>query len=381
VPDVLRLSADEARRAAVCGQLLASPGPLSVAQVVARLGHLQIDPTAVVERTERLVLYSRIGAYDIAELDRLLGARELFEYRAYILPRADFSLHRPAMQRYPNRAKSRGKYVAEWLQANRAFRNHVLRRLRDAGPLPTSGIEDRAAVPWQTTGWNDGKNVAMMLEALWAQGVVAVAARDGRERLWDLADRVLPVAEARTPHEIAVELTDRQLRALGVARSGEFGLAFDGKTPRFAEALRELVAGGRVRPVVIDGLKGDWYAHVKALAAPLTPRTTVLSPFDGLIHDRRRASALFGFDYRLEIYVPPAKRRHGYYVLPVLKGDRLIARIDPAFDRASQTLHVKSTWIEPDAPAGSDEAVSHAIDDLAAWLGATEVVRAPSSSR
>jgi uncharacterized protein YcaQ len=247
--------------------------------------------------------------------------------------------------------------------------------------LPTSAIEDRAAVSWQSGGWNDGKNVAMMLEALWAQGVVTIAARNGRERLWDLADRVLPVAEARTPHEIALELIDRQLRAFGVARSGEFGLAFDGPTPGFAEALRELTARGRVRPVAIDGLKGDWYVHPQALEAPFTARRTVLSPFDRLIHDRRRASQLFGFEYKLEIYVPAAKREYGYYVLPVLHGDRLIGRIDPVFDRAEQTLHVKGTWIEPGAPDGSDEAISHAIHNLAGWLGATQVIRAPSSSR
>jgi len=162
---VLRLSAAEARRAAVAGQLLADPGPRSIAEVIAQLGWLQIDPTAVVERTERLVLFSRLGAYDPAELDRLLAARELFEYRAFILPRSDYALHRPSMRRYLSGTRSRPVYIRGWLQENRAFRDYVLRRLREDGPLPTSAIEDRARTPWTTGGWNDGKSVPMMLES------------------------------------------------------------------------------------------------------------------------------------------------------------------------------------------------------------------------
>ena len=127
---------------------------------------------------------------------------------------------------------------------------------------------------------------------------------------------------------------------------------------------------------MIDGLRGTWYAHIDALEAPFRPRTTVLSPFDRLIHDRRRATQLFRFDYKLEIYVPPAKREYGYYVLPVLDGDRLVGRIDPLFDRADRTLLIKGRWIEPGAPAGSDEAVDRAIADLAAWLGAGRVATA-----
>ena len=381
--DVLRLSLADARRAAVCGQLLASPGPLDVAQVIAHLGWLQIDPTAVVERTERLVLFSRIGGYDTAELDRLLAARELFEYRAFILPSADLALHRPAMRRYPQSVSGRGAraaYVTQWLAANRAFRNHLVRRLRQDGPLPTSAIEDRAKVPWTTGGWNDGKSVSMMLEVLWAQGVVTVAGRDARERLWDLAERVLPAAQKLTPAEVARRLIDRQLKAFGVARAPEFGQAFYGRTPGFEEALRKLVAAGRVRPAVIDGVRGAWYAHAETLEAPYVPRTTVLSPFDRLIHDRRRASLLFGFDYKLEIYIPPAKRVHGYYVLPVLDGDRLVGRIDSAFDRGSSTLRVDGAWIEPGAPEGSDEAVLRAIDGLAAWLAASGVGYGPTAT-
>ena len=376
VADVMRLSADEARRVAVAGQLLAAAGPLGVADVVAHLGWLQIDPTAVVERTERLVLFSRLGAYDVAELDRLLAARELFEYRAFILPSADFALHRPTMQRYPDTTRRRGAYVSDWLVENGAFRDAILQRLQEDGALPTSAFADTAVSPWTTGGWNDGKNVAMMLEMLWAQGVVTISARDGRERIWDLAERILPITPTPPPDEVARRLVDRQLAAFGVARPGELTGIFEARPPGAAEALAELVEQGRAVPVVIDGLRGTWYAHIAALEAPFHPRTTVLSPFDRLIHDRRRATQLFRFDYKLEIYVPPARREYGYYVLPVLDGDRLVGRIDPLYDRADRTLLIKGRWIEPGAPAGSDEAIDRAIADLAAWLGAGRVATA-----
>jgi uncharacterized protein YcaQ len=380
VPDVLRLSAAEARRAAVCGQLLAAPGPLGVAEVISHLGSLQIDPTAVVERTERIVLFSRIGGYDVGELDRLLAARELFEYRAFILPSADFALHRPTMERYPDTSRRRGAWVSDWLTENREFRDSIVQRLRDDGALPTSAFSDTARTPWTTGGWNDGKNVAMMLEMLWAQGIVTISARDGRERIWDLAERILPVTPTPPPAEVARRLVDRQLRAFGVARAGELTGSFEARPPGAAEALAELVELGAARPAVIEGLRGTWYAHADALDAPFAARATVLSPFDRLIHNRRRTQELFGFDYKLEIYIPPAKRQYGYYVLPVLHGDRLVGRIDSAFDRASQTLRVNGTWLEPGAPDGSAEAVARAVDDLAAWLRTTRVATASKPS-
>jgi len=370
---VLRLSAAEARRAAVAGQLLADPGPRSIAEVIAQLGWLQIDPTAVVERTERLVLFSRLGAYDPAELDRLLAARELFEYRAFILPRSDYALHRPSMRRYLSGTRSRPVYIRGWLAENRAFRDYVLRRLREDGPLPTSAIEDRARTPWTTGGWNDGKSVPMMLESLHRIGRVMVVGRDGRERLWDVAERVVPVDDRLPDAEVARRLVDGQLRAFGVARARELGIAFDGPSPGRDAALRRLTREGRIRQVAIDGMDGTWYAHPDALAAPYAPRVTVLSPFDRLIHDRARTTALFRFDYRLEIYVPKAKRVHGYYVLPVLDGDRLVGRIDPVFDRAAGVLHIQAAFLQP---GGAPDVVVRAATDLAAWLGAARVAYA-----
>jgi uncharacterized protein YcaQ len=155
------------------------------------MGGLQIDPTNAVARAEQLVLWSRLGPYDLAELERLRwDDRQLFEYRAYIVPTSEFAVHRESMRRYPRGDYARGRYIREWVKANAGFRRYILRELRRRGPLPSRGLEDRAEVPWRTGGWNDGKNLGRMLDILWFSGAIAVVGRDGNERLWDLAERV-----------------------------------------------------------------------------------------------------------------------------------------------------------------------------------------------
>jgi uncharacterized protein YcaQ len=152
-----------------------------------------------------------------------------------------------------------------------------------------------------------------MLDSLWFRGDIAIAGRDRSERIWDLAERVLPTGEPRLPAaEVARSLLARQLRSAGVARLDEFGLAFDGRPPGWEAALRGLEREGVAVPVEIEGLSGDWYAHAELLERPFAGRTALLSPFDRLVNDRARAEELFGFEFRLEIYVPAAKRRWGY---------------------------------------------------------------------
>jgi uncharacterized protein YcaQ len=160
--------------------------------VVEGLGRIQVDPTNAVARTDRLVLWSRLGDHDTTELDRLLARRKLFEYWAYIVPVRDFAIHRETMRRYLRGQNTRARYVREWLEMNPQFRRYVLRELRARGPLRSRDLEDRAVVPWRSGGWNDGKNVGRMLDVLWFAGQIAVAARQGNERVWDLAERVLP---------------------------------------------------------------------------------------------------------------------------------------------------------------------------------------------
>jgi uncharacterized protein YcaQ len=372
------LSLARARRVAVTAQLLTSPRPRSVLEVVERLGSVQMDPTRAVARTEHLVLWSRLGRrFRVAELERLLwNERSLFEYRAFILPVSELAVHRATMRRYPSTDAARHAYVRRYLRENRGFRRYVLDRLRDEGPLPTRALEDRSAVGWRTGGWNDeGRNTGMMLEVLWAKGEVMIAGRDGQARLWDLAERRLPVDGTRlTTGEEARRLLDVQLRALGIARTNRFGSTFEGaRPPGWERALRSLERDGRAIPVRVDGTRGSWWAHAEVLDRAFRPRTVLLSPFDRLVHDRARTEELFGFRFRLEIYVPKAKREYGYFVMPILHGDRLVGRIDPVFDREANVLRVERVFAERDAPREAWPAIERQIDDLVAWLGADGV--------
>jgi uncharacterized protein len=374
------LSLIEARRLAVMGQLLGGERPGSLLEVAERLGKVQVDPTKVVERAERLTLFSRHGAYDVDELRAMLedDPRQLFEYVAHLIPVADLPLHRPVMHRYPRPEYTRGRYIAGWLRDNAGFRAYILDELRKRGPLLSRDLDDRAEVPWRTGGWNDGKNLSRMLEILWHAGEIAIARRQGSQRVWDLFERVLRDGdEPLLPDEIvAIELMDRQLRARGFDKAG-WGSALDYRLPAREIGEQSLRADGVAVPVKVAGLDGEWLAHAGLLAeldaGGWQPRTTLLGPFDPLVSDRERAEALFDFRFRLEIYVPAARRQFGYYVLPILQGEGLIGRIDSAFDRRANVLRVNAVYAEADAPTNAWPAVSGAIDELAAWLGASRI--------
>lgn len=368
------LSLQQARRLAVKGALLSAPRPRSILAVVEYLGGLQMDPTNAVARAEHLVLWSRVGRYDIGELSRLRADRALFEYWAFIVPMCDFGIHRETMRRAPRGEGARARYAREWLGANAGFRSYVLRELRRRGPLRSRDLEDRGVVPWKTGGWNDGKSLGRLLDLLWDRGEITVVGRDGNERVWDRAERWLPVHEPRLPaREVARRLLDTQLRWCGLARPGKFGFAFDGLPPGRERALRDLVREGRAVPVTVAGLRGDWLAHADVLASEFRPRTTLLCPFDKLIANRQFTAEMFGFHYRIEIYVPKEKREFGYFVLPVLHGDALIGRIDPFMDRKAGVLRVNAVYAEPGAPEDAGPAVARAIRELGAWLGAKEI--------
>jgi uncharacterized protein YcaQ len=376
------ISLRRARQVAVSAQLLSAPRPRSILEVVERLGSVQMDPTRAVARTEHLVLWSRLGRrFRVAELERLLWRdRSLFEYRAFILPTSQYSVHRETMRRYPSTSAGRHEHVRRYLRENHRFRRYVLDRLRDEGPLPTRAFEDRSAVGWRTGGWNDdGRNTSMMLEVLWAKGEVMIAGRAGQERIWDLASRSLPSDGLRpVAGEEARSLLDVQLRALGIARLSRFGWTFEGaRPPGWERALVALEREGRAVRVSVEGLSGERWVHAEVLERPFRGRTVLLSPFDRLIHDRARTEELFDFRFRLEIYVPKSKREYGYFVMPILHGDRLVGRIDPAFDRIANVLRVRAAFAEPDAPAAAWPAIRKQIDELATWLGAGDVVLPP----
>jgi uncharacterized protein len=374
----VQISIERARRLAVTAQLLSAPRPRSILEVVERLGSVQMDPTRTVARTEHLVLWSRLGRrFRVAELERLLWQeRSLFEYRAFILPASEYAVHRETMRRYPSTSAGRHEYIRTYLRENQAFRRYVLERLRSEGPLPTRAFEDRSAVGWRTGGWNDdGRNTSMMLEVLWAKGEVMIAGRAGQERIWDLAERSLPSDVPRPPAgDEARKLLDAQLRALGISKLSRFGWTFEGaRPPGWEHALAGLERERRAIRVTVDGLPGERWTHAETLDRSFRPRTVLLSPFDRLVHDRARAEELFGFRFRLEIYVPKAKREFGYFVMPILHGDRIVGRLDPTYDRSANVLRVNRVFAEPDAPPSAWPAIKKQIDDLAVWLGADEV--------
>jgi uncharacterized protein len=386
-----------ARRLALSRQRLAGPPPAAggteaVMEVATDLASLQLDPISVVARSHLLVLWSRLGRYDPADLDTALWReRRLLEYWAHaaaIVCTADLPVHSLLMRRYPSDRYAHNRRLRAWLADNQALRRSILRQLRASGPLPTQAFQDRARTAWQSGGWTAGRNVDRMLDLLWTQGRILVAGRRGRQRVWDLAERVLPpwAPTRRPPEREVVRLAaQRSLRALGVATARDIDRHFTaGRYPGLAGVLAGLERAGRVERVRVaaDGAEwpGPWYVHADDLpllerlrAGEWRPRTTLLSPFDNLVIDRERTERLFGFHYRMELYVPRAARRHGYYVLPVLHGDRLVGRVDPALDRATGRLVVNAVHAEPDAPAAAAPALAAALHDLAAFVGATGV--------
>ncbi|MEV6901211.1 crosslink repair DNA glycosylase YcaQ family protein [Amycolatopsis sp. NPDC051372] len=384
----MELRTRDARRLAISSQHLDGPGARGVGEVLNTLRCLQLDPITVVAHSHHLVLRSRLRTYDPAELDTLLwDERRLFEYWAHaasIVLTEDYPLHQALMRGYPAGKSAYGRRVAEFLHGNGALREHVLDRLRDSGPLPAGAFEDRSAVGWVSGGWTTGRNVERMLDVLWFRGEIMVASRTGGKRLWDLTSRCLPAGLDRAPlteTEIVTRSAEHALRALGVARRADIEQHFvRNRYPGLTEVLATLVEAGRVVPVTLEKDPTPWYVHADRLplltaitAGDWTPRTTLLSPFDNLICDRARAQRLWDFEFRTEMYVPKAKRRYGYYVLPILHGDRLIGRVAPRADRRRGVIELEGVYAEPGAPARAGTAVRRAIAELAAFTGTERV--------
>ncbi|HZU12300.1 MAG TPA: crosslink repair DNA glycosylase YcaQ family protein [Chloroflexota bacterium] len=373
------LTAEQARRIAVRAQLL-DGSAAGVLDTVRHLGYLQLDPTNRVARSQLLVLWSRLGTYDPAALDHLLWQdRALFEWRAFLYPTDTLPAIRSHMERLRREHAESSERVGHWLRVNEPFRQYVLAELGARGPLLSRDLADRAVEPWESKGWTGNRNVSQMLTFLSARGEIAIVGRQGAQRLWDLAERWFPETEILPDEEADRRLVRQRLQALGIASRAVVEQGQVVSYTRQTLACPDIVADGLAVPVTIEGVPGDWVADPDALATmdtPLPARTTLLSPFDRLIHDRDRTDALFGFQYKLEMYVPRDQRQWGYFVLPALHGDRLIGRVDPEFDRKERILRVHSLSIEPEAPDGARVLIEGALHELAGWLGARDVASA-----
>ena len=368
-----RLTRRRAAQLAIMAQLLDAERPRGIVETVQRLGRVQMDPTAVVARTEHLVLYSRLGAFDRAELERLMWKdRKLFEYFAHICAMSDLPIYRHTMRRVRDGRSYWAGYLRRWMVQNPAFERGVLRQLA-RGARKSREIVDSARVSYATSGWNADKNVGRMLDGLWATGDAAIVGREGQERIWGLAKDWYPRTKAISEREAARTVVSRRLAAYGVARAKSIGSAFDVPPATWERALADLVREGKVREAEIEGVRGSFYVWTALLERRFKGRAAILSPFDRLIHDRVRSRELFDLDYVLEIYVPPPKRRWGYYVLPVLKGDRFIARFDSRADREAGVLRVLAMHAEPGSTPDDAKVVGREVRALARWLTLRDV--------
>jgi uncharacterized protein len=351
---VRRLDRHEARQLAVRAQWLDATRPSNLVDLVDQLTLLQLDPTAAVAPNADLVAWSRLGtSYQPADLTRALADRALFELRAFVRPMTAVAFHVPEESRYTAQSG-----VRVWLEANDGFRRDVIARLRDAGPLLSRDVPDTSQVPWSSTGWTNNRNVTQMLELLSARGEVAIAGRVGRQRLWDVADRVYPRFEPLAPEEARRRREERRLRSLGIARA---------KAP--ALPGEPISVGDAGVPVTVEGVDGEWRVFADALDQPFTGRAALLSPFDRVVHDRDRLKDLFDFEYVLEMYKPAAERRWGYFALPVLYHDRLVGKLDAKADRKAGTFMVNALHEDVRFTKAMHADMEAEIKALAAWLG------------
>ncbi|MDQ2748860.1 MAG: winged helix DNA-binding domain-containing protein [Actinomycetota bacterium] len=356
---VHELSRAQARRIAVRAQLLDSSRPTDLLDVVRRLTMLQSDSTAAVAPNADLVAWSRLGStYSPQELTDALQGRALIELQGMIRPAEDVALYRADMAAWPGSGDVSWRVAqGAWVRANDACRRDILARLGREGPLTSRDIPDTCVQPWKSSGWNDDRNVVMMIGFLVARGEVAAAGRRGRDRLWDLAERIYPDDPAIPGGEAIRLRNELRLRSLGIARM---------TGPECPVEPGDVGSAGE--PAVIEGVRGEWRVDPAQLGQPFSGRAALLSPLDRLVFDRKRMAELFEFDYQLEMYKPAAKRRWGYFALPILYGDALVGKLDATADRKAGVLRVDA--IHRDVPFAETMAaeIDHQITDLANWL-------------
>lgn len=387
----------------LAGKIPNNKGRSAIMSAMDDMRYLQLDPTSAVAPSHLLVLWSRLGSFRESDLESLQWEdKKLFEYwahRASIVLTEDYPFYLARMKKFPISESLWGKRLRAWMEDNSELRERVLGEIRARGPLSSRGFDDKSNSRWaharkqwglRPSAWSSGGDTRRMLEFLFHMGTITVAGRNGRQKVWDLAERWLPDWTPRSElsdDEVEYQGAQLSLKALGIASPKQVAWHFlIGRYPNIKKTFSSLEADGKVIPVELtDGRHshGPWYVHsddvhlADSIAkGDWTPRTTLLSPFDNLIADRDRTHVLFDYFFRIEIYTPKEQRKHGFYVLSILDGDRLIGRIDPTMDRKSETLHINSVHTEPDLKNSREPVrrVSEAIANLGDFLGAKKVV-------
>jgi uncharacterized protein len=390
----LNMSAQQARNLHLDAQgLLRKPGPKStragLLAAIERMQLLQIDTIHVVARSPYLVLFSRLGSYPVDWLGDALEQAEIFEcwsHEACFVPASAFNLHRAHSECGGKSAHWASKHAARAQEAQRAGMNAVLERIRDEGPLKASDFEGTKRVKTGWWGWKDEKR---WLEALFSRGELMVARRERFQRVYDLSERVIarmgaePPARPPNEAEVARKLLLRTVKALGITQARWIADYYRTR-PRHKDAdLDQLVGAGELIRLNVRGWENPAYVHrdhggllQQALAGKLrATHTTLLSPFDPVVWDRERASAMFNFDYRIECYLPESKRRYGYFVLPILHRGAIVGRLDAKAHRSEGMFEIRSIHFESGVVVNGKlvEPVAQAIRACAAWHQTPEI--------
>jgi uncharacterized protein YcaQ len=383
------------RRLAVRRQGLSGPrfdaGANGILELIRSMGYVQIDPMRVVERSHRLVLWSRLGPYDPAALHELRWLdRSLFEYWAHahsLVLTENLPIHRHQMAAFGKRESVPAKRQRRWMAENKSLHDTILDQLghRDEPVAPTE-IGASPARSWRSKGWTDGRGVRHMLELMWRHGEVVIAGRDGRGKLYALPEYWFADAwedASRPMSHVRKRIAEISVRALGAGTARHIQLHFiSGLDPNLPETLQAMVDDGTLVELSVvgdSGRRATWYTHAEDEASlravadgEFEGRTTLLSPFDNLICDRRRTRQLWDFDYRSEIYVPKQMREYGHYVMPILDGEELVGRIDPQMDRERASLEIHAVHAEPgrNRDPAIGRRLGEALASLAEFLGA-----------
>src|SRR6478735_2477998 len=371
-----------ARRTALAAQGFldkphAEPTMRTFQRTLERTGVLQVDSVNVLQRAHYMPLYSRMGPYDVDLLRRAAEQRprRVVEYWAHVQAFMPIELWPVMQHRMDDYRAKRGKWG--FVQADDELERSLLAELADRGASTARDLDDGLPRSKDNWGWNWSKT-RRVLDYLYTSGQVAIAGRNSQfEIRYDLPERVIPPAVLAQPvptrADAARELVRRAARSHGVATAQDLRDYYRMEVADTATAVAELVEAGELFPVTVRGWRRPAYLHRDARLPRRVAARALLSPFDPVVWERARTEALFDFHYRIEIYVPAEKRVHGYYVLPFLLGDRIVARVDlkadRRFDRGAGRLVVKAAYAEPGAPADTAQELAVELDRLRGWLG------------